>query len=214
MPIPAGGTPLSSADSKRNMRAELRAWRQRLPRSSRQAAARAVAQQFSRHRQLRHASRVAVFLSYGAELDTTPLIRVLHRHGTDVYVPALRPGDPRMRFTRLRPYTPLRRNHRGLRQPQTPRPLCTVEQLDLILVPLLAFDANGGRLGQGGGYYDRCFVRRSAGHPRLIGLAYAGQHVEQVPVEAWDIRLDGILTERGLLRCRTTPRSMNPENST
>jgi 5-formyltetrahydrofolate cyclo-ligase len=66
---------------------------------------------------------------------------------------------------------------------------------DLIITPLLAFDASGGRLGQGGGFYDRTFAAR----PDVIrvGFAYAGQAVEALSLEAHDMRLHGVLTEAG-----------------
>jgi 5-formyltetrahydrofolate cyclo-ligase len=66
-------------------------------------------------------------------------------------------------------------------------------------VPLLAFDAHGGRLGQGGGYYDRTIAQLRAGGPVFVlGLAYAGQEVERLPAETHDQPLDAVLTETGL----------------
>ena len=83
-----------------------------------------------------------------------------------------------------------------------PAPLPLSETVDpgLILCPLLAFDDQGGRLGQGGGYYDRTFAAR----PEItrIGLAYAGQAVEPLPMERHDMALDGVLTETGYRPCR------------
>ena len=72
---------------------------------------------------------------------------------------------------------------------------------DLIFLPLLGFDRSGGRLGQGGGYYDRTLAAlRSAGPPvRAIGLAYAGQEAPRLPTDALDQRLDGVLTENAYL---------------
>jgi 5-formyltetrahydrofolate cyclo-ligase len=66
---------------------------------------------------------------------------------------------------------------------------------DLIVTPLLAFDRRGGRLGQGGGYYDRTFA--ALPEAVRIGFAYAGQQVDRLPIEAHDIRLHGVLTETG-----------------
>lgn len=75
---------------------------------------------------------------------------------------------------------------------------CRAVRPDLILAPLLAFDRRGGRLGQGGGYYDRCIAGlRASGTVFVIGLAYAGQEAPLIPVEAHDQRLDAILTELG-----------------
>ena len=71
---------------------------------------------------------------------------------------------------------------------------------DLIIVPLLAFDRRGGRLGQGAGCYDRTIAAlRASGSPRVIGLAFAGQEVERVPMDDHDQRLDGILTDMGFI---------------
>ncbi len=70
---------------------------------------------------------------------------------------------------------------------------------DLVLVPLLAFDPYGGRLGQGGGYYDRTLAQLRAERPVFVlGLAYAGQEVERLPAETHDQPLDAVLTETGL----------------
>ena len=76
-----------------------------------------------------------------------------------------------------------------------PLPLAEVVMPDLILTPLLAFDDQGGRLGQGGGYYDRTFA--ALPDAIRIGFAYAGQRVERLALEPHDIRLHGVLTETG-----------------
>jgi 5-formyltetrahydrofolate cyclo-ligase len=72
---------------------------------------------------------------------------------------------------------------------------------ELIVAPLLAFDASGWRLGYGGGFYDRTLEeRRAAGQLVAIGLAYAGQQVAAVPHDGLDARLDAVATEHGVLR--------------
>ncbi len=77
-------------------------------------------------------------------------------------------------------------------------------RLDVVLVPLIGFDARGWRLGQGGGHYDRTFgfVRRTGGRPVLIGLAYECQRLVSAPREGHDVRLHAILTERRLYRAQ------------
>ena len=92
----------------------------------------------------------------------------------------------------LPPGEPLELDEAGV---PAPFPLAATVTPDLILTPLLAFDADGGRLGQGGGYYDRTFG--ALPDAVRVGFAYAGQAVENLPVEAHDIRLHGVLTERG-----------------
>lgn len=76
---------------------------------------------------------------------------------------------------------------------------------DLVIAPLLAFDRRGGRMGQGGGYYDRTLTHLRAIKPVFVlGLAYAGQEVPETPSEAHDQRLDAILTETGYIEVEKT----------
>ena len=78
---------------------------------------------------------------------------------------------------------------------RAPLPLAAVVDPDLIVTPLLAFDAEGGRLGQGGGYYDRTFAARP--DVARVGFAYAGQVVDRLDLDPHDIRLHGVLAETG-----------------
>ncbi len=74
--------------------------------------------------------------------------------------------------------------------------------MTLILLPLVAFDASGNRLGMGGGHYDRALqFRRRRSHwrgPLLVGLAFDVQQSEPLPIERWDVRLDAVITESGI----------------
>jgi 5-formyltetrahydrofolate cyclo-ligase len=76
--------------------------------------------------------------------------------------------------------------------------------LDVILMPLVAFDGQGNRLGMGAGYYDRTLAflrhRRHWRKPRIIGLAYEFQRMPALPAEPWDVPLDGIITEAGFYK--------------
>jgi 5-formyltetrahydrofolate cyclo-ligase len=145
---------------------------------------------------------VAVYLSVRSELSTAPLISRLQRRGRRLWAP-LTLGGGRMRFAPLRPHGSLRRGPLGLPQPSRKRPLRTARQMDLVLVPLLGFDARGRRLGNGGGWYDRALAAARQGRrPWLVGYAFAAQETGSVPAEPWDVRLDAVITERGMRRCR------------
>lgn len=135
---------------------------------------------------------VAVYCAIGSELDVDALSLALGRAGRELCLPVVVERDAPMIFRRWTPGEPLELDQAGV---PAPFPLAEVVEPDLILTPLLAFDATGGRLGQGGGYYDRTF----AAQPGVIriGFAYAGQEVAHLPVEAHDIRLHGVLTETG-----------------
>ncbi|CCQ09874.1 5-formyltetrahydrofolate cyclo-ligase [Pseudoalteromonas luteoviolacea B = ATCC 29581] len=75
--------------------------------------------------------------------------------------------------------------------------VCPIAQLDLLLMPLVAFDKQGNRMGMGGGYYDRTlasYYKQNWETPRLIGLAHDCQQVDELPTEVWDVPLQAILT--------------------
>jgi 5-formyltetrahydrofolate cyclo-ligase len=107
--------------------------------------------------------------------------------------PAVRSVDGGLDFHIWREGDPLAPDVLGV-----PSPLPESERVDpdLILAPVLAFDRQGGRLGQGGGYFDRAIAGlRAKGPIKVVGLAFAGQEVGEVPMEAHDARLDAVLTE-------------------
>ena len=85
------------------------------------------------------------------------------------------------------------------------RELASARLLDVVFLPLVAFDRHGTRLGMGGGYYDRAFgfrrLRASWHAPLLVGIAYASQEVQHIAPAAHDVPLDLVITERGVIRC-------------
>lgn len=90
------------------------------------------------------------------------------------------------------------RNRFGIREPIKSSSPLFANQLDLVLLPLLAFDRTGNRLGMGAGYYDRALqalVHQPSTRPRLIGLAHSFQEVESIQAQPWDVTLDAIITE-------------------
>ena len=173
---------------KHELRSAARALRKRLAEADPLAASRA-----GDHADALPAARiVALYRAMGSEMDTDALAAALEAAGRRLCLPVVVQRDAPMEFRAWSPGEPLELDEAGV---PAPFPLAGIVQPDLILTPLLAFDAHGGRLGQGGGYYDRTF----AALPDVvrIGFAYAGQEVERLPVEAHDIRLHGVLTERG-----------------
>lgn len=155
----------------------------------------------------REASRIAVFLPTDGEIDVRPLIRLAWAESREVYLPLLLGGTGRMAFARYRPGGRLFANRFRIPEPAGGRrDRVDPRRLDLVLAPLVAFDAAGHRLGMGGGFYDRAFAflgaHRAWRRPRLMGVAYAFQEIESLPAEPWDVPLCGVATERGLRRLR------------
>ncbi|MGQ0585759.1 MAG: 5-formyltetrahydrofolate cyclo-ligase [Gammaproteobacteria bacterium] len=167
-----------------------------MPESDRSRAALRAARHLVRLARACGARHVAAYLALAEEMATQPAIRLLRRHGCRVYVPKL--AGARLRFAPLR--GALRRNRFRIAEPVAGR---RPPRLDLVVMPLVAFDASGARLGMGGGYYDRLLAgTRSGRRPLRVGLAFAAQEIASVPAGCDDARLDAIVTERGARRFR------------
>ena len=131
----------------------------------------------------------------GSEIDPTPLMRRLTSAGAALAMPVATAIDAPLIYRAWRAGDLLAPDAFGI---PSPTPAAPEVIPDLVIAPLLAFDRRGGRLGQGGGAFDRTIARlRAAGEVWVIGLAFAGQEVDAVPLEAHDQRLDAILTEAG-----------------
>lgn len=189
----------------RRLRTELRRRRAALSIEERAQRSARLVRHIERHASLLHRERIALYLPVNAEPDLTALIPRLWERGRTPWLPVLRPApERRLWFAPLRRGTALVANRYGIPEPQVPyRSLLRPFELDLVLLPLVGFDARGNRLGMGGGYYDRSFAyrlhRRAWQRPLLIGTAFACQQVDHLPVRPWDVPLDAVVTERGVL---------------
>lgn len=140
---------------------------------------------------------VALYRAMGSEIDTDPLARALLTAGCRLCLPCVETPDAPLVFRAWKPGDELRLDLVGAASPAPEAPEITP---DLIVTPLVAFDAFGGRLGQGGGYYDRTFEALPGA--RRVGLAWSDQQVDRIPVEAHDIDLHGVLTDMGYMAAR------------
>ena len=137
---------------------------------------------------------VAGFLPVGEEIDLRPLLLELHARGHVLVLPVTPPRGHPLGFRTWTPGDPLVTERFGTTRPTGPERVP-----DFLLVPLLAFDVHGRRLGYGAGYYDRTL----AALPQrfALGCAYAAQQIEAVPAGPHDVALDAVATERGVIRC-------------
>lgn len=148
------------------------------------------------------ARNMAVYLAFDGELPLDETIRLARRHGKELYAPRLsRSGQ--LRFLSLSARAALRSNAQGIQEPTGHAPL-PLRRLDLVLTPLVAFDARGTRLGMGGGHYDRCFhflvQRRRWLRPKLIGIGYHFQKIAVIDRQHWDVPLWAAVTDRSTHR--------------
>lgn len=141
---------------------------------------------------------VSLFLPIRDEIDTWPLIHLLHAAGRRLALPAVPGRGKPLPFRLWAPGEPLVEGPWG----GIPEPPPTAEEVepDIVVVPLAAFDLAGGRIGYGAGHYDRSLERLRAAKPILaIGYAFAAQRLEAVPVEPHDQPLDVVVTEDGVV---------------
>jgi 5-formyltetrahydrofolate cyclo-ligase len=191
--------PLSDISTKRNqLRQLIRQRRQGLSPALQQQAAVDLVRQFASHPQLARLQHIALYLSNDGELDTAPLIKALWQQGKSVYLPILHPHKPGfLVFQHYSTDTPMTENKFGIAEPVLDATqLKALPEIQMIGLPLVAFDSKGNRMGMGGGFYDRTLANAIFCQPAplLVGLAHQCQQVELVPVEPWDIPLQMVIT--------------------
>lgn len=135
------------------------------------------------------------FMPIRTEIDPTPAMAEAAAHGT-VGVPVIEAADHPLKFAQWTPESAMVPGAFGAEVPKEP----VFFEPEILVVPLLAFDRRGGRLGYGGGFYDRTLeMLRSRRATLAIGFAFAGQEIEVAPLEATDQPLDLIVTELGVI---------------
>jgi 5-formyltetrahydrofolate cyclo-ligase len=140
---------------------------------------------------------VMVFTSKEKEVNTRPLILALFEAGNPVVVPIIVKEDVSLRLSYLRDLSALVPSTFGVPEPIGSEIPAAAEEIGTIVLPMLGFDRNGGRIGYGAGYYDR-FLSKNPGLKK-IGIAFACQEFEGLPVDENDIRMDFIVTEDGIV---------------
>ena len=188
--------------SRPALRRQLRQARRQLSPTQQRLAARDLYRQLAQHPVFRRARHIAFYLPNDGEIDPRPLMLEAQRRGKATYLPVLNAWPrTRMVFQRLMPNERLAPNRFGIAEPALrPNRQRRIWTLDLVLMPLVGFDEDGGRLGMGGGFYDRSLAyrgRRKNGHkPTLLGLAHECQKVDRLPLEPWDVSLQATVTDQ------------------
>ncbi len=159
---------------------------------------------------------IAFYLPNDGEIDPGLLLDAALRMGKQCYLPVLAQGLSQAGHLWFMPFnknTVLTCNRFGIPEPAIDhRKKIKPEQLDLVLMPLVGFDADGGRMGMGGGFYDRTFAFKKnipAHKTWLLGLAHSCQQVEQLPIEPWDVPMDAAVTECQVVYKKTKNMSRN-----
>lgn len=147
---------------------------------------------------LRPQRRIAMYMAVGSEISLAPLIKAARKRRCKIYLPEVPKRGRKMRFIALTPHMKWQKNRFGILEPKGQ--VIAAHQLNTVFMPLIGFDQQGFRLGQGGGFYDATFCGQRFRRAKLIGIAFARQQVSQLPVEPWDTPLDSVITEKKRLK--------------
>ena len=189
--------------TRQQLRRRLRKARRALSASQQRAAARGLYRQLPQHPLFRRARHISLYLPMDGEIDPRLLLRAAQRRGKATYLPVLSAWPrTKMVFQRVRPGEKFKPNRFRIPEPRiNPARQRKIWALDLILMPLVGFDDEGGRLGMGGGFYDRSLAyrarRKAWQKPVLLGLAHECQKVERLAQASWDVPLDGTVSDKG-----------------
>lgn len=195
----------SALVERKQLRRELRQRRRALSPAQQRVAAEGLCRQLKHQPLFIRSRHIAFYLPNDGEIDPHPLLAAALACGKRCYLPVLKPGpENRLWFVRYDLDTPLHRNRFGIPEPRADyRRAIDATQLDLVLMPLVGFDEAGGRMGMGGGFYDRTFAYKNqsaSSKTYLLGLAHSCQRVGQLDVAPWDIPLAAIATEECIQR--------------
>ena len=184
-------------EAKRDLRGRMRARRHEVSAADAERAGLAAAAWICDSQPFRAARNVALYVAIAGEVDTRELIAAAMAAGKGVCVPR-GTGGSSLEFARLDELGELRSGEFGVPEPPRSAERVVLSVGDLVIVPGVAFDALGRRLGRGGGHYDRAFPPALERPPILIGLAFSFQVVAEVPSDCHDRRMDAVCTDEGL----------------
>jgi len=187
---------------KRNIRQSIRQQRQSISIKESAQAAESLCKNLVNLDAYQSSPTIASYLTFDGEIGTQLINQQIQKDKKVCFLPKLKPWPPnRLWFMPYTPNAPLNKNRYGIPEVDLPvdqaiRP----SQLDIILMPLVAFDELGNRLGMGGGFYDATLAHlpTMGRKPLCLGLAYEQQKQDILPAEPWDFQIDGVITEKNV----------------
>lgn len=199
-----------SAKLRSQVRHQIRTLRQAITELEQAVAAQKLLTQLCAQPKIQQANHIAIYLPRDGELDGLPFIKWCWQQQKSVYLPVIHPFTKgQLLFLKYQSNTPMHLSRYGINEPKLDvRLIKHVDEIDVILTPLVAFDSTGNRLGMGGGFYDRTLAhwyeknklllnsndKNNLSKPYPIGIAHDCQHVNNLPIQAWDIPLPEIIT--------------------
>lgn len=189
--------------NRKQLRRHIRQRRRALTPQQQVFAARQWSDRANRFAELRLRRHIAVYLAFDGEMQLQPWIKQAWRRGQQIYLPVLHPVERhRVWFVRYQPHSVMRKNRFGIIEPDPKfNRRLPAWCLNIICLPLVAYDRSGNRLGMGGGFYDRLLedLHSRSSRPITIGCAHRLQQVDCLPTEAWDQPVDFIITDEEII---------------
>jgi 5-formyltetrahydrofolate cyclo-ligase len=197
--------------SKESLRRAARERLRKLAPEARAAAGEEIARRVWTLPEMRAARVVLIYAALPGEVPTQAIAEEAWRRGVTLVYPRCLPEERALALHHVRAHHELSRGSYGIREPAPHCPLVRVEEIDVALIPGLAWDRQGGRLGRGAGYYDRLLA-----HPgwRALrcGVFFAAQEMPHVTTDPWDVRMQVVVTEGEVVRVeKPGVRSQEPE---
>lgn len=187
---------------RQQIRQQFSAKRRALSVDEQLVAANKLCEQLLQNPHFQQSKNIGFYQAVRAEIDPQRLLKTALKQGKNCYLPVLHPeNDRQLYFLAYHEGDKLNLNRYKILEPEFQlEKVIDLKQLDLVLVPLLAFDDFGNRLGSGAGFYDYSFSfllgKQRPNKPYLLGLAYDWQRVDELAMEKWDVSLDAVATEK------------------
>lgn len=200
----------SEFDTRTTIRSKILNKRKTLSTSFQKEAAQALLLRLKSDPNIKNAKHIALYLATNGELDLQPFIHWCWQHNKYIYLPIIHPfSKGSLLFLRYSDSSTMVANQYNIKEPKLDvRDIKPLQQLDIVLTPLVAFDTTGARIGMGGGYYDRTLAnwyknydQNKQNSPVVIGVAHDCQQVVKVPDETWDVPLPKIMTPTQTFTC-------------
>ena len=159
----------------------------------------AIINRFYESKYYKEAKKIFIYISFGSEINTREIINVALKENKKIYVPRTELKTKIMDAVEISSLNSLKESSYGILEPSKENKSVDPNELDLIVVPGVAFDRNGGRMGYGAGFYDRYFKKINTDNIKKItklALAYYFQVIEKVPMNEQDIPVNYIITEK------------------
>ena len=186
---------------KSNLRKDMRQKRAGMDNDRRQTWDAAINRHLLDYAERQQPRVITAFMAFDGEPDLVPAMTLLNERGVRLALPVIHeePGRSVISFRQWSPDSELINNRFGIAEPQGTQEIL-LGDIDLALIPLVAWEKSGGRLGMGASFYDRLFQPFAGlARPVRMGVGYQLQQAEQIPLEPWDIRMHMMLSELGCL---------------